>query len=161
MSVCDNVNCKQVVHLSRLQRPSFTSSSASARKLPLMTDNLIYDMDSTTSPSSSDSDCAPRNKPQAPVAKSQKIPVQKNSSCSSMGDQKLSNAKNSNVVVKSSEGHQRSRPGSPLKEKSLNQKSDSESFPRSKQPLSAGGNLKTRRRPPTRPKDATLQKRWT
>jgi len=36
-----------------------------------MVDNIIYDMDSTTSPSSSDSDSSPANQPRAPAAQIQ------------------------------------------------------------------------------------------
>ncbi|CAK9172546.1 unnamed protein product, partial [Ilex paraguariensis] len=48
-----------VVNLTRLRRPSFSTASSNERRLPMMADNVLYDMDSTTSPSSSDSDCSP------------------------------------------------------------------------------------------------------
>ncbi|BBH04375.1 hypothetical protein Prudu_015498 [Prunus dulcis] len=57
---------QKVVHLTRLQRPSFSSSNSHDIQIPHMTDNLLYDMDSTTSPSSSDSDCSPVNRTKAP-----------------------------------------------------------------------------------------------
>jgi hypothetical protein len=59
-----------VVNLTRLRRPSSSSFSISdSSKLPLMVNNVVYDMDSATSPSSSDSDSSPVNRPQAPAAK--------------------------------------------------------------------------------------------
>ncbi|XP_061361374.1 uncharacterized protein LOC133305232 [Gastrolobium bilobum] len=50
---------QKVVQLSRLNRPSFSASDKNGGHLPKMRDNLLYDMESTTSPSSSDSDSAP------------------------------------------------------------------------------------------------------
>lgn len=72
----------QVVQLTRLQRSSSsTLASASATsywKLPVMTDNLVYDMDSTTSPSSSDSDSPPKKRPVVPIGKfADTLPVAK------------------------------------------------------------------------------------
>lgn len=126
------------MHLTRLRRPSFSpsSSSSSARKIPLMSDNLLYDMDSTTSPSSSDSDSSsPRNRPPlAPIVKKKEIPIPN-------GEVKRKVAASSNLV-KLSDRLQKSRPVTPLKEKSMNQN----------QAASAGGDLNGRRRGP--------QKRW-
>ncbi|KAE8710603.1 histone H3.2 [Hibiscus syriacus] len=56
---------QKVVHLTRLQRASSSTSSPNYWQIPPMMDNLLYDMDSTTSPSSSDSDSSPKNRPQA------------------------------------------------------------------------------------------------
>lgn len=53
----------QVIHHTRLRRPSYSSLSSDAGEftdplpqIPHMAENLLYDMDNTTSPSSSDSD---------------------------------------------------------------------------------------------------------
>ncbi|CAN4118068.1 unnamed protein product [Withania somnifera] len=51
---------QKVVNLTRLERPSFSSRSSKGVQLPPLTDNILYDMDNTTSPSSSDSDSSPR-----------------------------------------------------------------------------------------------------
>lgn len=67
---------QKVVNLTRLRRPSSSSFSISdSSKLPLMVNNVVYDMDSSTSPSSSDSDSSPVNR-QAPAAKIEETPVQ-------------------------------------------------------------------------------------
>ncbi|KAJ7980749.1 Inactive rhomboid protein [Quillaja saponaria] len=60
---------QKVVHLSRLRRPSFSASDSYNDQPRHMRDNLVYDMDSTTSPSSSDSDSVPANRPQVPATK--------------------------------------------------------------------------------------------
>ncbi|KAM7502599.1 hypothetical protein LguiB_001503 [Lonicera macranthoides] len=127
---------QKVMHLTRLRRPSFTPSSSSAKKLPLMSDNLLYDMDSSTSPSSSDSDSSlPKSLPPlAPIVKKKEIPFPNS-------EVKRKVAASSNLV-KSSDRLPKSRPVTPLKEKSMNQN----------QAASAGGDLNGRRRGP--------HKRW-
>ncbi|XP_048426070.1 uncharacterized protein LOC103967840 isoform X2 [Pyrus x bretschneideri] len=68
---------QKVVHLTRLQRPSFSSPDAhdDDKRIHHMMDNILYDMDSTTGPSSSDSDCSPRiRSPAPPVVKTRKVP---------------------------------------------------------------------------------------
>uniref|UniRef100_A0A7N0TT18 Uncharacterized protein n=1 Tax=Kalanchoe fedtschenkoi TaxID=63787 RepID=A0A7N0TT18_KALFE len=52
----------KVMHLTRAKRPSTSDSTSSICKFPLMSDNVLYDMDSTTSPSSG-SDCSCETKP--------------------------------------------------------------------------------------------------
>nr|KYP58472.1 hypothetical protein KK1_013880 [Cajanus cajan] len=51
-----------VVQLTRLRRPSFRASRSNDSQLPLMIDNILYDRESTTSPSSSDLDSSSVNK---------------------------------------------------------------------------------------------------
>ncbi|KAB1211941.1 hypothetical protein CJ030_MR5G023751 [Morella rubra] len=54
------------MHLTRLRRSSFPASNSSKTNsgiCPQMANNLLYDLDSTTSPSSSDSDCSPVDQP--------------------------------------------------------------------------------------------------
>ncbi|KAL5764975.1 hypothetical protein ACOSQ2_017569 [Xanthoceras sorbifolium] len=154
---------QKVVQLTRLQRPSSTASaSASASKcwqLPVMADNLLYDMDSTTSPSSSESDSPIKNRPEAPVAKDTDSPLQNRNSVST-SDQKSAPPKVSSSLVKPTNRHTKSRSVSPLKERSTNQNSGTLSSLRQKQ-LSARGELKkSRRRTQSTSKVAAQQKRW-
>ncbi|KAL5766662.1 hypothetical protein ACOSP7_017279 [Xanthoceras sorbifolium] len=153
---------QKVVQLTRLQRPSTASASDSASKcwqLPVMADNLLYDMDSTTSPSSSESDSPIKNRPEAPVAKDTDSPLQNGNSVST-SDQKSAPPKVSSSLVKPTNRHTKSRSVSPLKERSRNQNSGTLSSLRQKQ-LSARGELKkSRRRTQSTSKDAAQQKRW-
>lgn len=129
-------------YLTRLHRPSsLSSSNASVKQLKAM-DDFLYDVEIATSPSSSDSDCSPRTSSQAPNAKGEKIIV-RDCKYSLAGDQKSRHARSSNIVDKLTNQRQTFRLESPLKEKSPNEKSDTESLSR---------------RQPTRSKDAILQK---
>ncbi|KAK4855069.1 hypothetical protein QYF36_003681 [Acer negundo] len=156
---------QKVVQLTRLQRPSSSASasaSASSSKcwqLPVMADNLLYNMDSTTSPSSSDSDSPPKNRPEAPVAKHRDSLLQ-NGEFASTSNQKSAPPKVSSSFVKPTDRHTKSRSVSPLKERSTNQNSITLSSLRQKQ-LSARGDLKKSRRrtQSTTSKDAAQQKR--
>ncbi|CAK9146753.1 unnamed protein product [Ilex paraguariensis] len=150
---------QKVVNLTRLRRPSFSTASSNERRLPMMADNVLYDMDSTTSPSSSDSDCSPGNCPQTPIMRSQDATVQ-NNNFASREDQKLGQAKSCTSSVKPNDQHQKSRPVSPLKERSMNQTPDLVNILRPKQSLSTSGNSRSKRRAPARSKDAALPKRW-
>ncbi|KAL8099523.1 hypothetical protein AgCh_031964 [Apium graveolens] len=71
----------------KVSRLTMLSSSGRTRQLPLLNDNMLYDMANTTSPSSSDSDSPSRVKHQACAPASQISKVQ-SSYYSSMGDQK-------------------------------------------------------------------------
>ncbi|XP_057953516.1 uncharacterized protein LOC131147893 [Malania oleifera] len=149
---------QKVVHLTRLRRPSFSAPSSSSSELPFMAENIIYDMDSTTSPSSSDSDCPPKSRPQTPVTKVQEGPV--GSTELSSKRTKSAPEKASNSLPRPSNRHAKPQPGGPLKEKSLNQRSDS--VPPSKpKKVSDSGDLKTvRRRAQTRMKEALPPRKW-
>lgn len=128
-------------YITRLRRPSsLSSSNASVKQLEAMADDFLYDVESATSPSSSDSDCSPRTSSQAPNAKGEKIIVQ---DCKA-GGQKSRHAKSSNIVDKLTNQCQTFRLASPLKEKSPNEKSDTKSL--------------SRLRRPARSKDTILQK---
>ncbi|WJZ88572.1 hypothetical protein VitviT2T_007854 [Vitis vinifera] len=152
---------QKVVQLSRLRRPSFSATSPKSRQIPLLADNLLYDMDSTTSPSSSsDSDCAPENSRQPPVAKIQEIPAH-NSDFVSRRIQKSARAKTSGSLVMPTDWHTKSRPSSPLQEKMMNQTSDAVSSFKPKQLLPPnGGVTKSRRRAQIRSNDVVPQKKW-
>ncbi|KAG6781723.1 hypothetical protein POTOM_014635 [Populus tomentosa] len=145
---------QKVVHPTRLRRPSSSLCVSDSSELPLMVDNIIYDMDSTTSPSSSDSDSSPANRPQTPAAHIQETPVQ-SSELVLTKSQKSAPAKASSSVV---EHHKKSRSESPLKEISTNQKSIGLPSSRPKQ-LSAEIR-KARRRTQSAIKDASSKKRW-
>ncbi|KAI4385363.1 hypothetical protein MLD38_003399 [Melastoma candidum] len=64
---------QKVVHLTRLQRLSSSRVGTKPANPPCMTVNVLYDMDSTTSPSSSDSDHSPGSKSQVLVTKEKEI----------------------------------------------------------------------------------------
>lgn len=124
-----------------------------------MADNLVYDMDSTTSPSSSDSDSGPVNKPQAPITRRPDIRVG-NGENTSKEEQQLVRTKLSALPsITPSEHHHKSRSSSPLKEKSLNQTANAVSIPRPRL-TSSSEHSKSRRRAVPRSKDAITPKRW-
>ncbi|KAI3696986.1 hypothetical protein L6452_29662 [Arctium lappa] len=119
---------QKVINLTRLRRASTSKSSLSSRKLPAMTDNLVYDMDSTTSPSSSDSDSSTK-KHQLPMMKNEDQVVKINNdqikNSSSRGKQKNKQPNSADHMVKSTKLPP--RPVSPLKEKCMNQQAHSSS----------------------------------
>ncbi|KAM1039483.1 hypothetical protein TB2_028433 [Malus domestica] len=176
---------QKVVHLTRLQRPSFSSSNAhdDDRKIPHLMDNLVYDMDSTTSPSSSDSDCSPViRSPAPPVAKTPEVPQILDPVPTT---QEPEPGKASTSKVKPTDSRIKSQPLNPLKEITMNsrqvhsvsknyqpmspksqpispiKRSNSTQFSRPR-PISAGGDSKKiiRKRSTSGRKDATPQKRW-
>lgn len=145
----------QLVHLTRLRRPSFTSSNI--RQLPVMAENLLYDMDSTTGSSSSDSEYPPRNRPQACLVKNQDT----SAASSDVASRRKENSEQESgcgSLMKQTDRRQKSRPVSPLKEKSMNE--DLGPISKPMKLLSAGGDLKTRRRAQTGSNAAASQKRW-
>ncbi|KAL9322932.1 hypothetical protein ACSQ67_010985 [Phaseolus vulgaris] len=147
---------QKVVQLTRLRRPSFSASGSNDSQLPrIMIDNLLYDMESTTSSSSSDSDSSS-------VFKEPDLPahiVLKQNSASKI-DQKHTPAKVSSSSGTVFERHSKSRSISPRKEVSSSRKSNAASSSVQKQ-LSARGDLKkSRRRSLNGDKSTTAQKRW-
>ncbi|KAK6272721.1 hypothetical protein POUND7_009804 [Theobroma cacao] len=147
---------QKVVHLTRLQRPSSTSSS-NCWQIPVMTDNLLYDMDSTTSPSSSDSDCSPENHSQAPVPKVEEGTFQ-NGDFVLKREQKSAPGKVSSSFMGQSEWHSKSRPATPLKEISINHKPSASSAQRH---VSASRDSKRiRRQTQSASQNSTRKKRW-
>ncbi|XP_027340492.1 uncharacterized protein LOC113853951 [Abrus precatorius] len=144
-----------VVQLSRLRRPSFSTSGSNGDQLPHMTDNLIYDMDSTTSSSSSDSDCSPTSI--APDLTGD-VNVLNQGSASTI-DQKPAPAKVFSSSKRVSERHSKSRSLSPHKEVSTGRKPNASSS--GQKQLSARGDLKkNRRRSLNGDKGATAHKKW-
>lgn len=125
--------CEQVTNLTRLRRPSFSKASLNLMQLPVLTDNIIYDMDSTTGPSSSDSDNSPRrNKLQTPAAKNLEV-----SKIAGREEDKKWGQEKKPALVKVIDRHHTSRPVSP----SLNQTGNSVSSSRNKPQTPAAKNL--------------------
>ncbi|KAF5471244.1 hypothetical protein F2P56_011693 [Juglans regia] len=150
---------QKVVHFTRLRRSSFPASDSNSNcgQHPHMTDNLLYDMDST-SPSSSDSDCSPVNRPHAPFAKIDEVFV-KNSNSASTTNQMSAPAKASGSFMRRIDQRLKSRSVSPLKEISTNSQSETVSSPRPKQ-VPVGNSRKSKMRCLSGSKDGTPQKRW-
>ncbi|CAA2978125.1 Hypothetical predicted protein, partial [Olea europaea subsp. europaea] len=151
---------QKVVSLTRLRRPSFFAPSSNTKQLPVMADNVLYDMDSTTSPSSSDSDTSSRNKVQSPAVRSAEISVY-NSEKASTRAQKHEQAKiGTSIVRRTAQQHLRSGSTSPLKEKSLNQTPNTIPALKPKHASSVSGENRNRRRPLVRSNEVAAHKRW-
>lgn len=116
-----------------------------------MRDNLIYDMESTTSPSSSDSDSSPVNNARDLPADA----IVLNPSSASAIAGKPVPAKIISLSRRVVEHPSKSQSDSPLKEVSTIQKSNAASSSSQKQ-LSARGDLRGRRR-----SLASAHKRWS
>ncbi|KAL3519218.1 hypothetical protein ACH5RR_021807 [Cinchona calisaya] len=167
---------QKVVNLTRTRRPSFSGVISNERQLPVMADNLLYDMDNSTSSSSSDSDSSPGNPPQFPSTISGETPVQKSHSALTSAEgretlvqksrsalpglSKVEHPKGSILLAKPRNHHQKPQPVSPLKEHSLNQvvKTDSES--KQNATFSVHEHPKSRRQALARSRDTFIQKRW-
>ncbi|KAG8389038.1 hypothetical protein BUALT_Bualt02G0187800 [Buddleja alternifolia] len=146
---------QKVVNLTRLRRSSLPTRSSNVHHFPIMADNVLYDMDSTTGPSSSDSDSPPKNRIQAPGFKSEESSVQ-NSEKASKGDLKCGQVKSSTFIEQN-----QSVITSPLKEKSMNHTPNSVSSLKPKHIMSsASGENRSRRRPPVKSKEVAVHKRW-
>ncbi|XP_061364832.1 uncharacterized protein LOC133308240 [Gastrolobium bilobum] len=144
---------QKVVQLSRLRRPSFSASDSNGGQVPQMRENLIYDMESTTSPSSSDSDSSPLNN-------AQDLPADVNQGSTSRVDQKPTPVKCFSASGRVFERHTKSQSVSPLKEVTTNRKSNAASSSCQKQLLPRGDLKKSRRRSLNEAKSATAHKRW-
>ncbi|KAL1832074.1 hypothetical protein ACET3Z_001725 [Daucus carota] len=88
----------------KVLRLTMLTSGRRARQLPLLNDNLLYDMANTTSPSSSDSDSPSRVKLQACDPRSQ-ISKAQSSYYSSIGDQNSGKVCSPNISLKSADKH--------------------------------------------------------
>ncbi|KAM7277960.1 hypothetical protein ACFE04_005094 [Oxalis oulophora] len=142
---------QKLVQFTRDRRPSSTSGSTLAHSMdtwqrPLMLDNLVYDMDSTTSPSSSDSDSTPNNKPQIPAFKAG---VQLGNSISTRNKKPPTPPKYSSIPLTPPNEQVTSRPVSPLTEISANRP------PLRQKQLLANGEHKSSRR-----RTQSANKRW-
>ncbi|KAL8170858.1 hypothetical protein V2J09_022662 [Rumex salicifolius] len=138
---------QKVMQLTRLKRRSFPGQVMQSLEIPAMRDNLLYDMDSTTSPSSSDSDCSAGRKKSSNVETKEKqavVPPQDPTTQTDFthlptptGIQHSASAK-----MSSAKENARLKPVSLLQEKSKNQ-SSSVYISRT---LSTSGDSKSRRR---------------
>ncbi|CAI9106592.1 OLC1v1005784C1 [Oldenlandia corymbosa var. corymbosa] len=143
---------QKVVYLTRSRRPSFSTSISNERQLPAMVDNLLYYMDSSTSPSSSDSDTPSRNEPDPTAISQQVLKIQ---GCAQEA-RKIGQARNSDHLTNNT---QKFQTPSPLKEKSLNLTTNVDSGSR-REMTSSFSHSRSRRRAPARPRSASTQKRW-
>lgn len=152
---------QQMVSLTRARRPSFSAAISNDRQLPVMADNLVYDMDSTTSPSSSDSDGGgPVKRPQTPKGRRRAADKFASRVEPKLEQTKIIPASPPTMMMALAEHHRKSKAIiSPLMEKSANQMADKDSIPRPRL-NSSSEHVKSRRRPLPRSKDVMLQKRW-
>lgn len=144
---------QKVVNLTRTRRPSFSGTVNNDKQLPLMLDNLLYNLDSSTGPSSSDSDNSPGKRTQTATAKMQQ-PLE----ISLEGEKELRQVNSSGSLLNSRVRSEVS--SSPLKEKSLNQVMDGATISRLKLNSPASEISMGRRRSQTRAKEAVGAKRW-
>lgn len=145
-----SVNRMQVVQLTRLRRPSTQKEDDASKRFPFMADNILYDMESTTSPSaSSDSDSSPGSRSQSSAEKfPETATVNMHYASGRIQDEELEKALN--FPAERVDRPTYSRPGSPLGETSTNQKLSSRSSSmRLRQLQSASGDSKR-----SRPKQA-------
>ncbi|XP_021649536.2 uncharacterized protein LOC110641944 isoform X2 [Hevea brasiliensis] len=150
---------QKLVQLTRLRRTSSSLPISDSWEVPFMLDNIVYDMDNSTSPSSSDSDSSPGNRAQASVIKNQETPLQ-SSDLAPATKQTSAPSKTLSSLARLNEQQTKSRPVSPLTEISMNQKSSKLSSLRPKQLSTSGEFTKIRRRIQTTSTDATPKKRW-
>lgn len=150
---------QKMLSLTRARRPSFSAAISNDRQLPVMADNLVYDMDSTTSPSSSDSDSVPVKRPQTPKGGRPDKFVSKCESTSKVEPKSEQTKISASPTMTPADHHWKSRVISPLKEKSVNQMADAGHNPRPRL-NSSSEHVKSRRRPMPRSKDVIPQKRW-
>ncbi|KAK1282439.1 hypothetical protein QJS10_CPB22g01428 [Acorus calamus] len=148
---------QKVIQLTRLRRPSYSTSKSNHGRLPLMTENVLYDMDSSsTSPSSSDSD--------SPVERVQHyshvVVLSENHNASTQnGIVELENQRPAStkapMSLQISSGNSQKLP---LKE---NRATHSTPFLRPRQSVpGSGDSMKSKRRFQPVPKDSALPKRW-
>lgn len=154
------VSRTQVIQLTRLQRPSSCASNAEIQPIPYMTDNLLYDMESSTSPSSSDSDCFPSesSQPPPPTRKHEIHRIQISEPC-------LTRTQKSATKKRPSTSDSRSKPqvATPLKELSMNNRKSeavsTSSRQRADKVRASGDSTNSRRRIQTVAKDTPQRKR--
>ncbi|KAL8545203.1 hypothetical protein ACS0TY_005408 [Phlomoides rotata] len=135
---------QKVVNLTRLRRSSFPAATSYLKHFPTMADNLVYDMDSTTDPSASDSDSSSQN-PRQTLSREKAVQINERAST---GDLQLT------------EKNVSPRTRIPLQEKSCNQASNSVPASKLKHATYSGGENRSRRRPPLKSKDLASNKRW-
>ncbi|KAL2332191.1 hypothetical protein Fmac_019772 [Flemingia macrophylla] len=148
---------QKVVQLTRLRRPSFCASDSNDSQLPLMIDNVVYDMESSTTSPSSSSDSESSS-----VTKASELPadITLNQTFASKFDQKPTPAKVSSSSRQVFERHTKYQSISPRKDVSSIRKSNG-AFSSAQKQLSARGDLKkSRRRSLNGDPRVIAQKRW-
>ncbi|XP_054813726.1 uncharacterized protein LOC129314334 isoform X2 [Prosopis cineraria] len=132
----------QVVQLSRLRRPSSSCCDSHDDQVAHVRENLLYDMESSTGPSSSDSDSTPLNSSKKSIAKVDDAHVP-NRSCTSAGNQKVKSAKSIGSSGRALEQHLECRSLSSHKVSGNRKLTAASSKPNR---FSAHADLKSRRR---------------
>ncbi|KAM0890180.1 hypothetical protein ACQ4PT_027207 [Festuca glaucescens] len=144
---------QMVVELTRAKRASSVNLNTVYSELPVMSNNLLYDM-SSTSPSSSDSE--------SPVTPRELLNVHLTDgtpgNCESKGSSRVSVRKTSLPATKSSACNR--RPTIPFKETCLNPKVETSSVGRQKQLISSNGDFKKTRRQSQQDLRNKATKRW-
>nr|XP_010943589.1 uncharacterized protein LOC105061278 [Elaeis guineensis]XP_019701590.1 uncharacterized protein LOC105061278 [Elaeis guineensis] len=151
---------QQVIELTRLRRASCSASNSDIRQLPVMANNILYDM-SSTSPSSSDCDSPVEHKElhsQGSIA--YHSPQQE--AFAVVESQRQPTTKSFSSLNRSSGRLQMRRSVSPLKENRMIQRAESNVVPRPRQLLSCSGDSKRiKRHTQQRSKNISApQKRW-
>ncbi|XP_068641970.1 uncharacterized protein [Aristolochia californica] len=162
---------QKVQQLTRLRRPSYSASGSNDMKIPAMAPNVLYDLDSSTSPSSSDSDAPAklgghrskilvRRKPNIPDRDKEASLMHQDDACVTRSCRNAGKPPGSSVSGHVN-GNLKQRNMSPLKEKNMNHVVDRPMVSIPKQSVSATGDPKRhRRRVAPNPKDNTPSKRW-
>ncbi|OWM73482.1 uncharacterized protein LOC116198840 isoform X2 [Punica granatum] len=136
---------QKVVQLTRLRRPSTQKEEYDdSNRFPFLAENILYDMDSTTSPSSSDSDGSPGSRSQPSTTKLPETPSVKVHAFRRKEDAESENV--SSFSVKRVDEPTDARPGSPLREISTNQKPGKNASMRARQLHLGSGDMKKRSR---------------
>ncbi|XP_010257369.1 PREDICTED: uncharacterized protein LOC104597490 [Nelumbo nucifera] len=150
---------QKVVHLTRIRRPSFSTPTPDVTQLPVMSDNILYGMDNSTSPSSSDSDSPVENQLHSPVHEDTNFVLQEDIAATRI--QKSASEKILDSFPQPTEKSMNTQHVNPLNESSRNQKPNSTVTVRAMQLASGGGDVnRSRRRSQSASKDVTQQKRW-
>ncbi|KAL9248397.1 hypothetical protein vseg_021722 [Gypsophila vaccaria] len=157
---------QKVVSLTRMRRRSYSGAEIEKKQLPMMMDNLIYDMDSSTS--SSDSDCSSKKQNISSV-KTEEVNSASNPDHLSFTSEKENVKKRHrqsappkipSLSPKPFPQIPKSRPVSPLKEKSMNQRHSAVTSPRATQISVSAGSRNSRRRTQDASKETASSKRW-
>uniref|UniRef100_A0ACD5Y864 Uncharacterized protein n=1 Tax=Avena sativa TaxID=4498 RepID=A0ACD5Y864_AVESA len=144
---------QMVIELTRAKRASSANLNTVYSELPVMSNNVLYDM-SSSSPSSSDSE--------SPVTPRELLNVHLTDGtqidCESKGSSRISVRRTSLPATKSSARNL--RPTIPFKENCLNPKVETSSVGRQKQPISSNGDFKKTRRQSHQDSRNKATKRW-
>ncbi|KAK9692380.1 hypothetical protein RND81_09G260300 [Saponaria officinalis] len=159
---------QKVMSLTRMRRRSYSGPETAKKQLPIMMDNLIYDMDSPTSPMSSDSDSSSEKQSISSVktgeVNSVSTPVHMSFTCENANVTKRHRQsappKIPSVSSKPSPQIPRSRQVSPLTEKSMNQRHNAVASPRVNETSASVGSRNSRRRTQNASKETASSKRW-